>query len=292
MNPTIESLESRRLLAGHLAGPSVIGFVDRLVAKAQGITDPAVVADVAAVKSDQAAVANAAATVREQTSDTRATLKDAITSSFQTLKADRQAVRNAHDDLTALAAARDKLKADRDKAHDDISAARDGVKADAIDAKAALKDATARLIADVKQLRVDLQNAGVIPAPSTPPPTAGGIDNTGGGGGGGTTAEPPHPIQHDVTLTPEQAQSAADAIKAAAANVSGIDQDAVTKLTDDLVAAASDSSITPDERTQLRADAKAVLQGVSPSDIRTIAGSLRDVIGPAAASSNYRGFRG
>jgi hypothetical protein len=288
MNSIIESLESRRLLAGHFGGPSAIGFVDRLVAKAQGITDAAVVADVAAVKADQAAVTNAAGTVSDQTSDTRATLKDTITSSFETLKADRQAIRDAQDDPTALAAARDKLKADRDKARDDISAARDAVKADAGDAKTTLKDATTKLIADVKQLRIDLQNAGVIPAPSTPLPTSGG-SNTGGGS---TTTEPPQPIQHNVTLTPEQAQSAVDAIKTAAGSISGINQDAVTKLNDDLVAAASDSSITPDERTQLRADAKAVLQGLSPSDIRTIAGSLRDVVGPTTASWNFRGFRG
>jgi hypothetical protein len=184
------------------------------------------------------------------------------------------------------------LKSDRDKARADISAARNAVRADATDAKTTLKDATTKLIADVKQLRIDLQNAGVIPAPSTPtsPPMSGGTGNSPGGGG--TTAEPPHPIDRNVTLTPGQAQSAVDAFKSAAGQISGINQDAVTKLSDDLVAAASDSSVTPDERTQLRADVKAVLQGLSPSDIRNIAGSLRDVIGPTAASVNFRGFRG
>ena len=291
MNPLIELLESRRLFAGHFGGPSALVFVGRLVAKAQGVTDPAVVADVAAVKADQTAVTDAAGRVRDQTGDTRMALNDTIKSSFDTLKADRQAIRDAQDDPTALAAARDKLKADRDKARADISAARDAVKADATGAKTTLKDATTKLIADVKQLRIDLQNAGVIPAPSTPtsPPTSGGPNMIGGGG---TTTEPPHPIDRNLMLTPEQAQSAVDAIKAAAGQISGINQDAVTKLTDDLVAAASDSSVTPDERTQLRADVKAVLQGLSPSDIRTIAGSLRDVIGPTATSVNFRGFRG
>jgi hypothetical protein len=275
MKPLIEALEARQLLS------AAFGFnpVARLLAKADGVTDPAVVADVAAVKADQTAVQAAAGTVKDQTSDTRAALKDTIQSSFDLLKTDRQAVRDAQNDPTALAAAQDKLKADRTKAKSDIKTAFDAVRADGTDAKTALKDASNKLFTDVKQLRIDLQNAGVIPTAPTPTPSPMPSPTP--------MPTPVPPVQHDVTLTPDQAKTAVDAINTAAQSISGINQDAVKKLTDDVTAAASDSTLTPDERTQLRDDVKSVLQSVKMSDVRTILTSLRGVSGvlPTAAAS-------
>jgi hypothetical protein len=312
MKPMIEALEGRRLLAGHPGGPLGGGgaIADRLLSLAEGVNDSAVQADVAVVQADKAAVATAAADVKDQSSDTRQALKDTLQSGFALLQSDRQAIRDAQGDPTALAAAKDKLKADRDQLRTDVQAARDAVRADAADAKTALQAALQSLKDHVAQLRTDLQNAGVdVPTrPGRPQPTTGGNQNTTGGGstavgtppagdgtsagigsntGGSTDQPPPPPPPHhpdpstanvNLTVTPEQAGAVVDKVKQAAAGISGIDQNAVTNLTDHLTAAASDSSVTPEERKQIGQDLHAVVEGLAPSDAQAVAGAVLELL--------------
>jgi hypothetical protein len=310
MKPIIEALEGRRLLAGHPGGPVAgCAIADRLLTLADGVNDPAVQADVALVQADKTAIAAASADVKDQSSDTRQALKDTLQSGFALLQADRQAIRDAQDDPTALAAAKDKRKADRDQLRTDAQTARDAVRSDAADAKTALQTALQSLKDHVAQLRTDLQNAGVdLPTrPSRPQPTTGGNQNTtdgnpvatppaagdgtatGGGASnaGGSTNQPPTTPPHvpvsstanaNLTVAPEEAAAVVDKVKQAAAGISGIDQAAVTNLTDHLTAAASDSSVTPDERQQIGEDLHTVVENLTPADAKSVAGPVVELL--------------
>jgi hypothetical protein len=305
MKPMIEALEGRRLLAGHPGGPLGGGAIaDRLLTLADGVNDSAVQADVALVQADKTAIAAASADVKDQSSDARQALQDTVRNGFTLIQADRQSIHDAQDDPTALAAAKDKLKADRDQLRTDIQAARDAVRADAADAKTALQTAIQSLKDHVAQLRTDLQNAGVSvpnrPARPQPPshattgdnsnttgtPPAG--DGTSAGAGSNTSGdESPPPAAHqpepstgsvNLTVTPEQAAAVVDKIKQVAGGISGIDQSAVTNLTDHLTAAASDSSVTPDERKQIGEDLHAAVENLAAVDAKSVAAPIVELL--------------
>jgi hypothetical protein len=254
----IESLENRRLLAGH--GPVAAG----LLAKAEGVDDPAVQADVVAIKADQAAIDAAQQQLRSDTSDTRAALKTVLENGATLLAADRQAVRDAKDDPTAFDAAKAKLKADRAALRQDVADARQAVRDDATDARADLKTALSSLVDHLKQLKTDLQAAGAIP--TRPKPDANG----------------------NIAVTPDQAQEAVGKINEVAAGVNGIDQNAVNALTGDLTDAASDSSVTPEERQKLSEDLRAVLSTVKLRDLREVVSALKD-LARITKSAPFRG---
>src|SRR4051794_38234517 len=118
MKPAIESLEGRRLLHGGPAGALGAG----LLAKAEGITDPAVQADVVLINTDKATIDAARQQIAGESSDTRAGLKQTLQDGFDLLLADRKAIRAAAGDDAAVQAAKDKLKADRDQLRDDLKA--------------------------------------------------------------------------------------------------------------------------------------------------------------------------
>jgi DNA repair exonuclease SbcCD ATPase subunit len=257
MKTLIETLEGRRLLAGNGPGAG-------LLAKAEGVDDAAVQATLVLIEEDKAAIQSAREQLRSDTSDSRLALKETIQSGFELLASDRQAVRDAKDDPDALAAAREKLKADREQIREDIAAAREALRSDSADARADLKAALESLGEHLKQLRTDLQNAGAIPVRPKP-------DENG-----------------NYTLTPEQAQTAVDKINAAADSVDTIDQDAVDKLTADLTAAASDSSITPEERQLLGEDVRAVLTSIRVRDLFTLAREIRGAV-PLATKLSLHG---
>jgi hypothetical protein len=186
---------------------------------------------------DQTAIEAAKQQLVEDSSDTRQALKDLFQSGAELLAADRQAVREAQGNPDALQAARDKLKADRSQLRHDLTAARDALRDDTAEGRAALKDSLTSLRDHLRQLRTDLQNAGVISSrPAAPASEPSSTQSTPGN----TTAPevmPPMqtPVQDPIqppaaavehgeqppasrpervlTLTPEKAQTIADTIQ-------------------------------------------------------------------------------
>ncbi len=256
MRSMMETLEGRRLLAGH----GVVGLLGR----AEGSEDPAVQATVALIQSDQAAIEAARQQIVSDSTDTRSALKDVVKNGFELLGSDRQAIRDAQDDPEALQAAKDKFKADRTQIRTDIIAARDAVRDDTADGQADLKTALQSLADHLKQLKTDLQNAGEIPTRPKP-------DENG-----------------NYAVTPEQAAKAVDKINAIASEIENIDQAAVDKLTADITSAASDSSITSEERETLGQDVRAVISSLNFRDLGKVFRELRAAV-PTVAKLPFHG---
>ena len=271
MATVFETLEGRRLLAGH-----GVGVAERLLERATAAAeDPAVQATVALVRADQSAIEAARLQLVSDSSDTRQALRQALEGGLERLAADRQAVRDSQGDPAALEAARAKLKADREQLRKDVLAARDALRADTVEARAALKDAVASLRDHLRQLKSDLENVGLTAPPATTPPPA-APPPTDAGTPGGSGQDPG--VGRAFAFTPEQAREAVDALNAIADQVSSIDRAAVDTLAAHLVSAAADSELTRDERRQLFDDGRAVLRSISPADVRTIARELLDIV--------------
>src|SRR5687767_11556665 len=121
MIPMLEMLEGRRLLAGHGGA----GLVDRWLDRAEAAADdPAVQATVELLRADRAAIDAARQRLVGDSSDAREALTVTLTSGFDRLEADRQAIRDSAGDPVAREAARARLKADRERLRADIAAAR------------------------------------------------------------------------------------------------------------------------------------------------------------------------
>jgi hypothetical protein len=105
-----------------------------------------------------------------------------------------------------------------------------------------------------------------------PPPT-----NAPGEPGG--PAVPPSVANINIPVTADQAQAAVDKINSLAANVSGINHDAVDKLSGDITAAASDGKINIDELKQLHEDVKTLVAGLPDADAHAIGDQIRSLLG-------------
>jgi hypothetical protein len=119
-----------------------------------------------------------------------------------------------------------------------------------------------------------------------PPPPPG---NTGEPGQPPVPPAPPADLS--IPVTADQAQAAVDKINGLAANIAGINQDAVDKLTGDITAAASDGQITANEVTQLHEDVKALVAGLTEGDAHAIGDQVRQLLGdpPPPPSGNGTG---
>src|ERR1700742_2565405 len=91
MKPVIETLEGRRLLAGQGAGPGA-----GLLAKAEGVDDPAVQATLVLIEEDQSNIAAAREQARSGSTESRAALRETIATGLDLLAADRLGIFDAH----------------------------------------------------------------------------------------------------------------------------------------------------------------------------------------------------
>lgn len=150
----VESLESRTLFSAAHGGAGAA-----LIARAENVNDPHVQATLQLVKSDGAALVAARQQIKDEGSDTSAALTETLRSGTELIAADREAIRAAHDDPTALQTAKAKLQSDRQQLGDDIAAARTARRADTAEGRAAYRTALKSLFVHLNQLRKDVQAA-------------------------------------------------------------------------------------------------------------------------------------